>query len=756
MSFNRIILASLLAAVGVGTAIACGPDFPWQLLGNRDRTVSDRVELNFAFEVGRLVKVPVGGARAVEPDKPEEVAPAAVERQEAESGAWRNLMEPATLDDVVARLDRARQANDGGTARAASIGLPAAVRDYLAGAAEYGAGRYEEALGYFQAIERLPPEQRRIRSVAAAYMIGRTNQQLGDFAAARAAFPETRRLADAGAPDPMGLAVASLGEQARIDIFEAGLVEAPWPDPDDKPDDAAITRLIANAVGLYAEQAARGSKMALLSLGEVARRLAADPRTLSLVVTDPLVRRLLVAYVTSQERGYYYYGPDDETDAAARPAIVRVMAAVLSEPAPAPGPDLDRLAAFAYQAGRYDQAERLVANASQPLGLWVRAKLALRRGDRAAAVRDWTAAFAANQPGGERTLDEESDLRLRGELAVMRLSQGEYGQSLQLLFPVATTYWGDLIYVAERVLTVDELKAFVDGLPPPRPPAANDDNAARSGWVEPVPSLRALLARRLVRLGRVSEAIPYFPPALPSEKTQERDGNSANQDDARDYLAAVEATRAPSFEWPWQKVSRAEALFQLATLSRQQGMGLMGTEGPPDEQVLAGMYAYGFGQASPNGWRKAPSALLGPDEPSRFAASAPRPDSRYHYRGVAADRAAAAADLLPQRSQAYAATLCWAAAYAIQNGDQAKADGFYRRYIANGAYQAWAKDFGQTCPDPDFDGARNFWWRQIKTWFAAKAASVWRHIGLVLGAAIGVALLAALIRRSRTTANRHS
>ena len=751
MSFNRIIVASLLAAVGVGTAIACGPDFPWQLLGNRDRTVSDRVELNFAFEAGRLVKVPADGPRAVEPDKPEEMAAPAVERQEAESGAWSNLMAPATLDEVLAKLDRARRADDAATARAASVGLPAAVRDYLAGAAEYGAQRFDEALGYFQAIERLPPEERRIRSVAAAYMIGRTNQQLGDFAAARAAFQETRRLAEAGTPDPMGLAVASLGEQARIDIFEAGLVEAPWPDPDDKPDDAAITRLIANAVRLYAEQAARGSKMALLSLGEVARRLAADPRMLGLGVSDPLVRRLLVAYVTSQERGYYYDGPDEGNDAANRPAIVRVMAAVLSEPAPAPGPDLDRLAAFAYQAGRYDQAERLVANASQPLGLWVRAKLALRRGDRAAAVRDWTAAFAANQQGGERTLDEESDLRLRGELAVMRLSQGEYGPSLQLLFPVATTYWGDLIYVAERVLTVDELKAFVDGLPPPPPPAANDDNAARSGWVEPVPSLRALLARRLVRLGRVIEAIPYFPPALPGEKTQERDGNTANQDDARDYLAAVEATRAPSFEWPWQKVSRAEALFQLATLSRQQGLGLMGTEGPPDEQVLAGMYAYGFGQASPNGWRKAPSALLGPDEASRFAASAPRPDNRYHYRGVAADRAAEAADLLPQRSQAYAATLCWAAAYAIQKGDQAKADGIYRRYIANGAYQAWAKDFGQTCPDPDFDGARGFWWRQVETWFAKKAGSLWRHIGLVLGAAIGIALLGALVWRRRIT-----
>ena len=55
MSFNRFAVAILLAAAGIGGALACGPNFPWQLLGYRDRTVSDRVELNFAFEVSRLV-----------------------------------------------------------------------------------------------------------------------------------------------------------------------------------------------------------------------------------------------------------------------------------------------------------------------------------------------------------------------------------------------------------------------------------------------------------------------------------------------------------------------------------------------------------------------------------------------------------------------------------------------------------------------------------------------------------------------------
>lgn len=75
---------------------------------------------------------------------------------------------------------------------------------------------------------------------------------------------------------------------------------------------------------------------------------------------------------------------------------------------------------------------------------------------------------------------------------------------------------------------------------------------------------------------------------------------------------------------------------------------------------------------------------------------------RFHYRLIASDHAIAAADLLPERSQAYAATLCWAARYAKDGNDLPRTEKIYRRYIATGAYQPWAKSFGGTCPAPDF------------------------------------------------------
>lgn len=752
MSFNKIVLAGGLAMAAIGVAVACGPNFPWQLLDDRDNTVSDRIELNFAYEAARLVSPPADTRRAIEPDRNDRQGPdesVTAEQAEIPAGAWRGLIAGSPDEQLSQKLAAARAAGDGDSVHAAGKGLPLAVLDYIAGAVEFRAGRLDTAMIYFEAIDRLPPDQGRIRAVAAAFMRGRIHQQQGDLAAARADFRAVRRAAEAGSPDPMGLAVASLGEEARLALVEADLLNVTWPVPAATADNAAVGRLVADAVHLYAEQAACGSKMALLSLGEVARTLMDRPEALRLSVVDPLVRRLMVAYVTSLDRGDVW---DDK--AAHEAATSRVIAAVLSQPAAPPGADLDRLAALAYQGGRYEMAERLVASTDRPLGLWVRAKLALRRGDRAAAVRDWTAAFTGSEQGHSATLDGAAKTRLRGELAVMRLSQGEYRDSLQLLFPVAGTYWGDVIYIAERVLTADELKTFVDGLPTDRVIAQPHEDNLWSASFSPVAHLRELLARRLVRDGRLDEALAYFPQALPNGASQQPDGDRATVQDAQAYRSALEASRpGRPFDWPWQKVSRAEALFTVATMTRQQGMGLMGTEGPPDETVMGGAFAGGIGQESPQGYAKSPSALIGPDEVQRFAASAPKPDVRYHYRGIAADRASAVADLLPQRSQAYAAALCWAARYAIDSGDQPKADAIYRRYVSTGAYQSWAREFGQTCPAPDFEGARTFWLRRITDWGTHVASSIRRHSVLVIAAA---ALLAAAAWGARRVMTRKS
>jgi len=755
MSLRRIAVAALVASACVGGALACGPFFPWQLFDDRAETVSKPVGVGFAFEVARLVAPPRDAMRAVEPDPYDipESEPVAAERREIAQGAWSPFLRGVrrSPDELTSRLEAARHAVDGKAALDAGAGLPQAVLDYIAGALEFHAERYDSAARYFDEIDMLPREQRRIRAVATAYMQGRIYQRTDKADDARTAFRRTRAEAAAGAPDPMGLGVASLGEEARLDLIEGRLVDSPWPLtlPDVDYDKATI--LVAHAVQLYAEQAARGSKIALSSLRDVAAALVDDGDFLAAAVANPLLRRLLVAYAIARDDDY---GGDTLADNADTPG--KVIDAVLAQPEPT-GDDVDRLAALAYQTARYDMAEKLTDKTTRPLGLWVRAKLDLRRGDRAAAVRDWTAALTALEKAATPPLDPQAALRLRGETAVMHVSAGDYTESLRLLFPAARDYWGDVAYVAERVMTVEELKAFVDGLPPPSSaPVSNNEMQLTD---DPAVSLRDLLARRLMREGRTEQALAYYPVTKkPVVWHDQQDTPIA--EDARTYRDLLDAARPGG--WPWQKASRAEALFKLAMLTRKRGMELMGTEGPPDETALGGDFSDGVGQRNPLGMagptryadlpqppaekRDAAKALFGPDEEQRFAASAPKPDVRFHYRVIATDRALAAADLLPQRSQAYAATLCWATQFAFDSSDDKRASGIYRRYVSTGAYLPGITAFGRDCPDPDFDGARSFWQRQILAWPV-------RHKAMAAGAVAIVLMLAAgtvwFVRRRR-------
>jgi tetratricopeptide (TPR) repeat protein len=739
MSLHRITIVALVAAAGIGGALACGPDFPWQLLDDRSATLLDApAGLSFLSQLRSLV-TPQGPLKVVEHDDDDDrkLEPFKIEEDEAMSGVWRTLVErPLSQKDYSTKLRAARRAATAEQALAAGDGLPAAVLEYIAGAVAFNGGEADDALTHFKAIDRLPIAQRRLREVAAAYMQARTYQMLENFSAARTAFQATRERALAGAPDPMGLGVASLGDEARLDLMASGLVKVEGFTPSDE-DRANAGTLIARAVRLYAEQAARGSAMARLSLREVASLLADNETLLRKVIGDETVRRLLVAYCIANDGQSDF---DDAINGSRDEASTTVIGALLALPQPTAGDDVDRLAMLAYQTGRYEAAERLTASTDRALGLWVRAKLGLRRGDRTAAIADLTAAVKATTA----QFDQPARVRLQGELAVAKLSDGKFQESMQFLFPLATTYWGDVAYVADRVLTVDELKTFVDGLPADGKPVVAD---AQDSWLfgtdqTPTAKLRELLGRRLMREGRLAEAQPYFPAPIkdaPDERAM-----------AADYRAAVEAEQPT---WRWRNVSRAEALFKVATLTRTQGMELMGTEGPPDFAALDGSFDFGVGQSGPwgqqkktdDGWRK----FVDPAEIERAAASAPKPDVRFHYRAVAADRALEAAALLPHPSEAYAATLCWGARYAKDVGDVKRAWSIYKLYVSTGPYQPWAKTFGSTCPDPDFDGARHYW----PKWVVREAQ---RHPALAAAAGVAIALLIAgsvvAIRRRRVRA----
>ncbi|HUC62665.1 MAG TPA: hypothetical protein VMF53_11995 [Alphaproteobacteria bacterium] len=718
---------SMLGLIGAGSiALACGPDFPWQLLDNRKATLSATPINSFAFEAIHLLPEP---SDALHPR----------ESPFAGMSTWRPNMlanaENVGLNrDQILQLSSMRNAQNGDRAFEMGARLPAAVRLYTAGAVDYHHNELARALMRFNAILKLPESERELRAVWAAYMIGRISARAGQAAQAYDAFALTRALARAGASDPLGLAVASFGEEARVHLERAeALLDGTTLAPTRR---SQFGGEVAAAVELYAEQAARRSGSGTASLRMVAARLLHSSTQLGAVVGDPLVQRLLVAYVQANGSDSVHWALESSTGRYNPPKpdrdsvvlIDAIVAAGIDHPA-----DADRLAAMAYRIGRYDLARAMVAKASGPLASWIAAKLALQKGDVMEAAADYAAASRAFPPSdGGTTLDAHNVRLLVGESGVLALARGDYLEALERLYPVAESYWGDVAYLAERVLTTDELKHFVDAHVPapgelaqkPLPSfvAPRRDGGGISyyrslsyyGYYRPPNAavrLRDLLARRLVRDGRFAEALPYF-----------HYGRSSAFPDAavRDHVAFYAlALRGATTEF-WA-VDRAREWYIAAVLARISGMDMMGFEGPPDYFANEGNFDFGYGQ------EKLGADDVTHDERVRFAASAAHPDLRFHYRYIAVEHAMRAADLLPPRSQAFAAVLCKATGWMIESMRQKSYDAgwvrlpprppdrakelvqiIYRRYVAEGPYEPWAAHFGRRCPEPDFIAAAHF------------------------------------------------
>ncbi len=703
MSNPRWLGAGLVLVVGATVAMACGPDFSWQLLDDRKATLSATPSNSFAYEAAHMIPAPADSLKAVEfDDYQRDQATALFTQSEAEG------LSPEQAAAVTAM----RAADSGDAAYANAAIVPAAVRLYTAGAVDFAAKELVKAAERFQAVLDLPAGDQSPRAVWAAFMLGRIARSAGDTETAAKDFALTRALALKGVPDPLGLAVASYGEEARLHLDHAAeMLGDDGSLPATADDVATYARETAAAVALYAEQAARGSDSGVQSLRIVAERLLDEPERVTATASDPLVERLLTAYLLAHANDTPQQAaqPDPSTPAAAPspdPAIAAFVAAIERSGTENP-PGADRLAALVYGLGNYDLAARLAEKAQSPMASWVKAKLALQKGDLAEAARFYAEASNAF-PAAEPPLEDASARLLAGESGVVALARGEYLDALDKLYPVASTYWGDVAHIAERVLTVDELKTFVDAkVPqPPAPPADNttdiDTNAAEnasaaaaSASSNPAAQLRDLLARRLARAGRYEEALAYYQDPIIRHQ-------------AADYAQALKTSESGA------RVDRARALFAAARLARLSGMEITGTEAAPDYFVYDGNFDTGLGQ------EKIEGPYITDDERSRFAASAAAPDLRFHYRYIAVDEASRAADLLPPRSQAFAAVLCTATGWMLgtQGADRQVHD-LYARYVTQGPYVPWAANFGRGCPEPDFDdAARNHYWRDTRNFLS--------------------------------------
>jgi hypothetical protein len=212
--------------------------------------------------------------------------------------------------------------------------------------------------------------------------------------------------------------------------------------------------------------------------------------------------------------------------------------------------------------------------------------------------------------------------------------------------------------VAERVLTADELKSYVDKLPK-QAPLKDWEPGWSPGSPDQVPhALRHLLGRRLIREGRAAEAVAYFPEALKLR--------------ARTLVSELKKAEDEKLSG----TDRARAGFRAACLTRNSGVELVATEGEPDWAEHGGA----FGMGSLADLRRDQTLFApSPDELARAERHKAQPNQRYHYRYRAADLAWDAAQLLPSGEEK-AGVLATAGNW-IENQDPKAADRFYKALV---------------------------------------------------------------------------
>ena len=242
-------------------------------------------------------------------------------------------------------------------------GLPGEFADYFRGGIEWHAEHTNEARAAWESLLKRPEAERHYRSTWAAYMLGRswededTNKAIGYFR-------ETQRLALAGFADHLGLAIASEGQEARLDL-ERGEFE--------------------KAIELYLDTMSAGDKTAVNSLRIAAiKALAHGSNALPALAENPRTRRVITAYLIS--RGNYDADSraerqsDDATNAPEKfwtPSmrwLDAVEAANVTDVESA-----EELALAAYQQGQWEIAQRWIERApATPTARWLQAKLLLR------------------------------------------------------------------------------------------------------------------------------------------------------------------------------------------------------------------------------------------------------------------------------------------------------------------------------------------------------------------------------------------
>ncbi|MGE3309592.1 MAG: hypothetical protein AB7O66_06440 [Limisphaerales bacterium] len=713
------LLAGLFAA-GLGSVLwACGPFFPNSLLLSGDDAILQAPTTRFLSELDRLQLEPPPGLVHAKSDASERESTLAAEitdlrhalalQQVGTNKAAEMVLalsrRRADLEEHLRKFDRWQRANPeppwllqmGNKAESKDSDPPPRWVDtrlpdpipgefdlYLRGAVAWHEGANEDARAAWESLLALPPAARRFKSTWAAFMLGRSWHD-EDPARATRYYESTRKLARSGLADSAGLAVASLGWEGQLKLR---------------------TNDLAGALRLYLDQYAAGSTVGSgLSLQVAAERVLAAPAEIRVgVARDPIARRVITAWLLAS-RGPYALDLPPESDPPGM-TEVRAWLETLETVGAAEVALAEQLAVLHYRLGDWEAAGRWIElSGDSPVAEWIQAKLLMRDGklgESAEAYSRVLARLPLTPPERVRyeppefvdsLADPQDGIPARrmvlGESGVLHLTRGEFVQALDALLRAG--YWQDAAYVAERVLTLPELRAYVDSHWPDTARGGGATSVDRQAThSDPESShrrnIRYLLGRRLTRSNQGPEATPYFP-------TEWRESH-------RSFLTQLRRGEDSSLP----PLDRAQGWYAAAWIARTNGLELLGTEVAPDWAIWDGQYEWGpdhSGRSSTAGKRLRPT----PTELTRARAHTADPEARFHYRYQAAFLAWDASLWMPNNDPE-TATMLYSAGQWLKGRDPKTADLFYKALVrrCRGTELGDAADRQRWFPDLDATG----------------------------------------------------
>jgi hypothetical protein len=716
---KRRRLLFVLVMLGTATVLACGPFFPEDAL-DQPRGILRPPVFHFQSELSR-VPLPDGISRHPAGTPAYTLDLEMMEMEDIMSGrmpdkaareAWMSryrMLRRAMIhagDDSEQKMQKADTdavvpwAKAKADLPAMAAVLPEDVKLYLEGAAIWldAVSNTDEtaklkARGSWLNLLKLPEDQRRWRSTWAAWMLFRSSPRTEEGRWLK----EVRRLHLAGFKDCLHLGIEAtyiLG-RANSDYPERTEVSAvEW-----KRASMLRARLGLN----HAEENLRQDRWLLTEWGgDFARQ----------VIADPLLRRVQLLHLieVAQSAAGEEIGLQRESSP---PDSLTKWLTSMEEASIKDQKEALWLAWALYNAAKYEQARRWLglAPADDVDALSLRGKLAAMRGDRREAESQLKRMAALLQPADDRkksaeelsVRDEANPLsaqnyaqirrhKLLGDLGVVQLSRNDFAGALQTF--LRTEYWRDAAYIAERLLSVEELLSlsragrlpelkpmFVPDKEPPRRLSISAVTAKYAQWERPqgLEPFTYLVARRLAREGYYKDAMRLLPADLSAVLNR--------------YMTELHRGRKTSLP----QADRAEALWTAAQIERRLGMELFGYETGPDHALYGGSFELSdFAELrsqpfwTPWWWTPSkteqanelerPVLTATTDELWRSKHYGPRINERFHYRYTAAELAHRASLLMPDEDEKTAMVLGIAGNW-LKNRDPKAADRFYKSLV---------------------------------------------------------------------------